>query len=74
MRIRLKPLDEQVIVITGATSRIGLVTGRTAARRGARLMLVYCTPRLIRSATSMRVARRAAWPGSGARRRERTTP
>ncbi|WP_143749583.1 SDR family NAD(P)-dependent oxidoreductase, partial [Caballeronia arvi] len=40
MRIRLKPLNEQVIVITGATSGIGLVTARTAARRGARLMLI----------------------------------
>jgi short-subunit dehydrogenase len=40
MRIKLKPLSEQVIVITGATSGIGLVTARTAAKRGARLMLV----------------------------------
>jgi len=40
MRITLKPLAEQVIVITGASSGIGLVTAKTAARRGARVMLV----------------------------------
>jgi len=32
-------LDEQTIVITGASSGIGLVTARMAARRGARLVL-----------------------------------
>ena len=37
--IRLKPLREQVIVLTGATSGIGLVTTRMAARAGARLVL-----------------------------------
>ncbi len=31
MAIRLKPLNEQVIVITGASSGIGLATARTAA-------------------------------------------
>ena len=36
---KLKPLSEQVIVITGASSGIGLVTARQAARRGARLVL-----------------------------------
>ena len=40
MTIKLKPLDQQVIVITGASSGIGLVTARTAAARGARVMLV----------------------------------
>jgi NAD(P)-dependent dehydrogenase (short-subunit alcohol dehydrogenase family) len=40
MRTKLKPLSEQVIVITGATSGIGLVTAREAAKRGARLVLV----------------------------------
>src|SRR5262249_4041518 len=35
----LKSLNEQTIVITGATSGIGLATARMAARRGARLML-----------------------------------
>jgi short-subunit dehydrogenase len=35
----LKKLRDQVIVITGATSGVGLVTARQAARRGARLVL-----------------------------------
>lgn len=39
MRPRLKPLREQVIVLTGATSGIGLVTARMAAKRGARLVI-----------------------------------
>jgi short-subunit dehydrogenase len=39
MSIRLKPLSEQVIVLTGATSGIGLVTARMAAQQGARLVL-----------------------------------
>ena len=39
MAIRLKHLNEQVIVITGATSGIGLTTARLAADRGAKLVL-----------------------------------
>jgi short-subunit dehydrogenase len=39
MALKLKNLDEQVIVITGATSGIGLVTARMAAERGAKLVL-----------------------------------
>jgi len=39
MKLRLKPLREQVIVITGASSGIGLATARRAARQGARLVL-----------------------------------
>ncbi|MEQ4600485.1 MAG: SDR family oxidoreductase [Methylobacteriaceae bacterium] len=34
-----KPLRDQVIVITGASSGIGLTTARMAARRGARVVL-----------------------------------
>ena len=39
MDVKLKKLSEQTIVITGASSGIGLVTARMAARRGARLVL-----------------------------------
>ncbi len=40
MDIKLKPVREQVIVITGASSGIGLVTAKEAARRGAKVVLV----------------------------------
>ncbi len=39
MNIQLKPIKKQVIVLTGASSGIGLVTARMAAKRCARLML-----------------------------------
>src|SRR5678815_607010 len=39
MNGRLKKLSDQVMVITGASSGIGLVTARMAAKRGARLIL-----------------------------------
>ena len=39
MRFPLKKLADQVIVITGASSGIGLTTARMAARAGARLVL-----------------------------------
>lgn len=38
--MKLKPLAAQVILITGATSGIGLTTARMAARKGAKLVLV----------------------------------
>jgi NADP-dependent 3-hydroxy acid dehydrogenase YdfG len=39
MAISLKPLNEQVIVITGASSGIGLCTAESAARQGAKVVL-----------------------------------
>ncbi len=40
MHIRLKPLEQQVMVITGASSGIGLAAARKAARAGVKVMLV----------------------------------
>ncbi len=39
MKISLKPLKQQVIVITGASSGIGLATALAAAKKGAKLVL-----------------------------------
>lgn len=38
--MQLKPLAEQVIAITGASSGIGLLTARLAAKRGAKVLLI----------------------------------
>ena len=40
MNTRLKPIADQVMVITGASSGIGLTTARMAARRGAAIVAV----------------------------------
>ncbi|MES2830611.1 MAG: SDR family oxidoreductase [Pseudomonadota bacterium] len=40
MPVKLKPLKRQVIVLTGATSGIGLATADAAAQLGAKLVLV----------------------------------
>lgn len=39
LKLPLKKVSDQVIVITGATSGIGLVTARMAAQKGAKLVL-----------------------------------
>ena len=49
--MRLKKLSEQVMVITGASSGIGLTTARMAAERGARLVLVARNEKALRELT-----------------------
>ncbi len=49
VRIILKPLARQVVVLTGGTSGIGLTTARMLARRGARLFLVARNEEALRS-------------------------
>src|SRR5215208_1765039 len=63
MKIRLKPLEEQVIVITGASSGIGLATAREAARRGARVVLTARNKSALKDVTKRIVAEggRATW-------------
>ena len=51
MGVQLKKLSEQVIVITGASSGIGLVTARMAARQGARLVLAARSEDALRTLT-----------------------
>src|SRR5213592_2042722 len=38
--MKLRSIDDQVMVITGASSGIGLTTARMAAEQGAQLMLI----------------------------------
>ena len=49
--MKLKRLEDQVVVITGATSGIGLVTARMAAKRGAKLVLVARTESALQTLT-----------------------
>ncbi len=51
MKINLKPLAQQVIVLTGASSGIGLVTARRAAAAGARLVLAARSEDALRALT-----------------------
>ena len=48
---RLKPIKDQVVVITGASSGIGLATARMAARRGARVVLAARNEQDLRTVT-----------------------
>src|SRR4051794_5078137 len=49
MKVKLKKLNEQTMVITGASSGIGLVTARMAADQGARLVLVARSEEALRT-------------------------
>lgn len=50
-KMKLKKLREQVMVITGASSGIGLVTARMAAKKGARLVLAARNEEALRELT-----------------------
>ncbi|WP_114954618.1 SDR family oxidoreductase [Sphingosinicella terrae] len=51
--MKLKPVAEQVIVITGGSSGIGLATAKRAARMGARLVLAARTRPALAKAADM---------------------
>ena len=51
MNVKLKKLQNQVMVITGASSGIGLATARMAAKRGVRLVLAARSENALRQLT-----------------------
>ena len=50
--MKLKDIGDQVMVITGATSGIGLTTARMAADQGARLLLIARNEQALRDLTN----------------------
>ncbi|WP_375418654.1 SDR family oxidoreductase [uncultured Hymenobacter sp.] len=52
MAVKLKKLKDQVMVITGASSGIGLTTARLAAKAGARLVLAARSEQALRQLTN----------------------
>jgi short-subunit dehydrogenase len=66
MSVKLLNLKDQVMVITGATSGIGLVTARMAAKRGARLILNARNEEALRSlCDEIRATGGEAYPAAG---------
>jgi NADP-dependent 3-hydroxy acid dehydrogenase YdfG len=53
MAPNLKALADQVIVLTGASSGIGLCTAQLAAQQGARLVLIASSTRVLETLVSM---------------------
>jgi short-subunit dehydrogenase len=50
--LKLRPVEEQVLVITGASSGIGLTTARLAAKRGASVVLAARNERALERAAA----------------------
>ena len=63
MRVKLKPLKDQVMVITGASSGIGLTTAEMAVQRGVRVVLAARSEEELRDTVERlnRGGRRAAY-------------
>src|SRR3954453_4502566 len=59
MSVSLKPLNEQVIVITGASSGIGLCTAESAAKQGAKVVLAARSEQTLQDV----VSRINSWDG-----------
>ncbi len=57
MGVSLKPIDQQVMVITGGSSGIGLATAQLAAEKGAAVVLVARTEDALRVAVDEIVAK-----------------
>ena len=53
MKIKLKKIRDQIIVITGASSGIGLATARMAAQKGAKLVLAARSDGALRKLTDL---------------------
>lgn len=53
MAIELKPLEQQVVVITGASSGIGLATAAAAAKAGAQVVLAARSEQVLEAVASL---------------------
>ncbi len=66
--MKLKKIDQQVMVITGASSGIGLATARMAAQQGAKLVLAARSAGALQQLTD-EINRTTSAPGDFSRSR-----